>query len=94
MDEDCFVSPVVIFVKSDKSVNIASDSRNLSNSYIKIRPHMPNVEEISNQCSVDITRDRTMQSFISKIDMTTHITKEIIPRDKPTLRIRNHRKKI
>ena len=69
MDEDCFVSPVVITVKSDKSVKIALDSRKLNNSYIKMRPRMPNMEELSNQISVDITRDRTVQLFTSKIDL-------------------------
>ena len=69
MDEDCFVSPVVITVKSDKSVKIALDSRKLNDSYIKMRPCMPNMEELSNQISVDITRDRTVQLFTSKIDL-------------------------
>ena len=42
LDEDCFVSPVVITVKSDKSVKIALDSRKLNDSCINVRPHMPN----------------------------------------------------
>ena len=45
-DEDCFVSPVVITVKNNKSVKIALDSRKLNDSCIKIRPHMPNMEEL------------------------------------------------
>ena len=69
VDEDCFVSPVVITVKSDKSVKIALDSRKLNDSCIKMRPHMPNMEELLNQISVEITRDRTLQLFMSKIDL-------------------------
>ena len=38
VDEDCFVSPVVITIKSDKSVKIALDSRKLNDSCIKMRP--------------------------------------------------------
>ena len=53
VDEDCFVSPVVITVKNDKSVKIALDSRKLINSCIKRRPHMPNMEELFNQISVE-----------------------------------------
>ena len=53
VDEDCFVSPVVITVKSDKSVKIALDSRKLNDSCIKMRPHMPNMEELLNQISVE-----------------------------------------
>ena len=30
---------------------------------------MPNMEELLNQISVEITRDRTAQTFISKIDI-------------------------
>ena len=69
VDEDCFVSPVVFTVKSDKSVKIPIDSRKLNDSCIKKRPHMPNMEELVNQSSVEITRDRTMQLFLSKIDL-------------------------
>ena len=69
VDEGCFVSTVVITVKSDKSVKIALDSRNLNDSCIKLRPHMANMEELLNQVSVEITRDRTVKLFISKIDL-------------------------
>ena len=69
VDEDCFVSPVVITIKSDKSVKIALDSRKLNDSCTKMRPHLPNMEELLNQISVEITRDWTVQSFLSKIDL-------------------------
>ena len=69
MDEDCFVSPIVITVKSDKPVTIALDSLKLNNSCIEMRPHMPNIKELRNQISVELSRDRTVQLFISKIDL-------------------------
>ena len=69
VDENCFVSPVVITIKSDKSVKIALDSRKLNDNCIKMRPKMPNAEELLNQISVEITRDRTVQLFLSKIDL-------------------------
>ena len=69
VDEECFVLPVMITVKNDKSVKIALDSRKSNDSCIKRRPHMPNMEELLNQISVEITRDRTLQLFISKIDL-------------------------
>ena len=68
VDEGCFVSPVIITVKRDKSLKIALDSRKLNDSCIKMRPHMPNIEELLKQYSVEISRDRTTQLFISKID--------------------------
>ena len=69
VDEDCFIAPVVITVKSDKSVKIALDSRKLNDSCNKMRPHTPNMVELLNQISVEITRGRRMQLFMSKIDL-------------------------
>ena len=69
VDEDCFVSPVVITVKNDKLVKIALDWRKLNDSWKNIRPHMPNMEELLNQISVEITTDRTKELNISKIDL-------------------------
>ena len=69
VDEDCFVSPVVITVTNDKSVKIALDSRKLNDSCINVRPHMPNMEELLNQILVEITKDRTKELRISKIDL-------------------------
>ena len=69
VDEDCFVSPVVITVKKDKTVKIALDSRKLNDSCIKMRPHMPNMEELINQISNKITSDRKKPLWISKIDL-------------------------
>ena len=69
VDEDCFVSPEEITVENDKSVKIALDSRKLNDSHIKVRPHMPNMEELLNQISVEITKDRTKELRISKIDL-------------------------
>ena len=57
VDEDCYVSSVVITIKNDKSVTIALDSRKLNDSCIKIRPHMPKIEELLNQSSVEITNN-------------------------------------
>ena len=54
VDEDCFVSPVVITVKNDKSVKKALASLKLKDSCIKRRPHMLNMEELLNQVSYQI----------------------------------------
>ena len=56
-------------MKNDKSVKIALDSRKLNDSCIKVRPHMPNMEELLNQISVEITKDRTKKLMMSKIDL-------------------------
>ena len=69
VNEDCFASSVVITVKKEKSVKIALHSGKLNDSCIKNRPLMPNMEEVLNQISVEITRDRTKELNISKIDL-------------------------
>ena len=95
VDGDCFLSPVVITVKNDKPIEIALDSRKLNNSCIKIRPHMPNMEEQLNEISVEITRDRTKKSIISKIRSRLRMwSDEVVERNKPTMRIRNNWGKI
>ena len=40
------LSPVIITVKSDKSVKIALDLSKLNDSCIEMRPHMPSMEEL------------------------------------------------
>ena len=67
VDEDCFVSPVVITVKNDKSLKIALDFQKLNDSCIKRRPHMPNMEELLNHISVEITRDRNYNYSFQKL---------------------------
>ena len=87
VDNDSFVSPVVITIKNDKSEKVALDSRKLKDNCIKPRPHIPNVEELLNQISVKITRDQKTQLFISKIDLDYAFGQG----NKPTMCIRNYR---
>ena len=65
IEEDCFVSPVVITVKKDKSVKIALDARKLNDSCIKKRPHMPNMDELLNQISAELSKNDTDTMWIS-----------------------------
>ena len=69
IEEDCFVSPVVITVKKDKSVKIALDTRKLNDSCIKKRPHMPNMDELLNQISAELSKNDTDPIWISVIDL-------------------------
>ena len=68
IEEDCFVSPVVITVKKDKTVKIAIDARKLNDSCVKKRPHTPNMEEILNQMSAELSRNDHDPIWISVID--------------------------
>ena len=69
IEEDCFVSPVVITVKKDKTVKIALDARKLNESCIKKRPHMPNMEELLNQISAELSKNDHDPIWISVIDL-------------------------
>ena len=53
--EKSFVSPAVITIRKDKSVKIALDSRKLSESCIKRKATMPNIEELISKKSAKIT---------------------------------------
>ena len=44
IDENCFVSPVVITVKKDESAKIALDSRKVNEITIKRKALMPNMK--------------------------------------------------
>ena len=46
IDENCFVSPAVITVKKDKTVQIALDSRKLNEITMKMEAQMPNMEKL------------------------------------------------
>ena len=69
IEEDCFVSPVVITVKKDKTVKIALDAGKLNESCVKKRPHMPNMEELLNQISTELSRNDHDPIWISAIDL-------------------------
>ena len=69
IEEDCFVSPVVITVKKDKTVKIALDARKLNESCVKKRPHMPNMEQLLNQISTELSRNDHDSIWISVIDL-------------------------
>ena len=88
VDEDCFVSLVVITVKRDKSVKIALDSRKLNDSCIKMKPHMPNTEELLNQILVEIPRDRIAHIHLKNRSRLRIRTNVIVGRNQPTMRIR------
>ena len=69
IEEDCFVSPVVITVKKDKTVKIAPDARKLNDSCVKKRPHMPNMEELLNQISAELSKNDRDPIWISVVDL-------------------------
>ena len=69
IEEDCFVSPVVITVKKDKSVKIALDARKLNDSCIRKRPYMPNMDELLNQISAEQSKNDTDPIWIFVIDL-------------------------
>ena len=69
VEEDCFVSPVIITVKKDKTVKIALDARKLNDSCVRKRPNMPNMEELLNQISAELSKNDYDPIWISVIDL-------------------------
>ena len=68
-EEDCFVSPVVITVKKDKTVKFALDARKLNENCVKKRPHMPNMEKLLNHISAELSKNDHDPIWISVIDL-------------------------
>ena len=56
VEEDCFVSLVVITVKKDKTVKIALDAGKLNDSCVKKRPQMPNMDELLIPISAELSK--------------------------------------
>ena len=69
IDENCFVSPAVITVKKDKSVEIALDSRKLNEITIKRKAQMPNMEELISRISRKNADGPADEIWISKFDL-------------------------
>ena len=69
VEEDCFVSPLVITVKKEKTVKIALDARKLNDSCVKKRPHMPNMEELLIKISAKLSKNDYDPIWISVIDL-------------------------
>ena len=67
--EDCFVSPEVITVKKreigQKSLRCPETKRELH----KKRPHMPNMDELLNQISAELSKNELDPIWISVIDL-------------------------
>ena len=57
IEDDCFVSPVVITVEKDKTVKIALDARKLNESCVKKIPKMPIMDESLNQISDELSKN-------------------------------------
>ena len=68
-EKDCFVSLVVITVKKDKTVKIALDARKLNENCFKKRPHMPNMDELVNQISSELSKNELDPIWISVINL-------------------------
>ena len=69
IEKGCFVSPVKIPVKKDKFFKIALDARKLNESCIKKRPPMPNMEELPNKISADLSKNDTDSIWIPVVDL-------------------------
>ena len=53
----------------DKTVKVTKDARKLNESCVKKRPHMPNIEELLNQISAELSRNDHDPIWMSVIDL-------------------------
>ena len=69
VEKNSLVSPIVITAKKDRPLKTALNSRKINESCIKMRPHMPNFEEILDQFSTDKARIQNEPLWMLKIDI-------------------------
>ncbi len=69
LDEDTFVSPAVIAVKSEGSVKIAMDAIQLNRQIVKKKSQMPNLQELLDKISVKINKNPELKLYITVIDL-------------------------
>ena len=56
-DKDCFISPVVITCKKDKSVKMALDSKIINRQIYKNKYQMPSIHELVDNVAAQILND-------------------------------------
>ena len=78
--EDFFVSPVVNSLKKEKTFEIALDTSKLIDSCMKMKSHVPNVEQLSKQIFTIITRVEKEPLWISKMNLSTRTVNQIYPK--------------
>ncbi len=66
--ENICVNPAVIARKCDKSIKIALDAKELNKRIIRKRMQMPNLDELKDRISIEITRDPNSDLWITTID--------------------------
>ena len=69
VEEDCFISPVVRLMKKTKLVKTAMDIGKFTDSCMKMRPHIPIMEQLLRKTSTEITRVQNEPLWILKIDI-------------------------
>ncbi len=69
LDEETFVSPAVIAVKSDGSVKIAMDAVQLNKQIVKKKSQMPNLQELLDRISIKISQNTSERLYITVIDL-------------------------
>ena len=84
IDENCFVSPVVITVKKDKSIKIALDSRKLNKLTVKRKTQIPIMEELISGISRN-TGDGTAEIWLSKFDLDYAYEQQLFSREAKNL---------
>ena len=69
--DECFISPVVITVKSDQSIKIALDSKILNDAIHKIKYQMQSIDHLMNKIAMQISEHKKTEGtlYFSKIDL-------------------------
>ena len=69
LGENVCVSPAVVAQKSDGSIKIALDAKELNKRIIRKRMQMPSLDDLQNRISIKITKNRKAKFWASTIDL-------------------------
>ena len=86
----------IITLKKDKIVKIALDARNLNDSCVKKRPHMPNMEELQDRIPAELSKNDCDPIWTSVIDLGyAYEQMELAPKpvNTATSQLRDNRRK-
>ena len=68
-DEICFISPIIITCKQDKSIKLALDSKFSNKQIYKNKYQMPNIHEPVDNVAAQISNDSVGKRWFTNLDL-------------------------
>ena len=73
LNEDRFISPIVITCKKDKPIKLALDSQFINKQIYKNKYQMPNIHKLVDDLASQVSHDSAGEVWFTNLDLRTHI---------------------